>query len=275
MPEWRGEDLAGKTLLLSAEQGLGDTIQFSRFASVLSGNGARIVLQTQPALALLLARLEGAPVVVPHGAPLPAHDVRCALLSVPSVLGLRQDTIPAPVPYLSADPARIATWRETLASHATGFRIGIAWRGRPSAVVDQGRSIALREMLALARIPGVRLISLQKDVEAEERSDLNGAGALVLPGLDDGADAFLDTAAVMASLDLVVTSDTAIAHLAGALGRPVWVALKAVPEWRWLREREDSPWYPTMRLYRQSKAGDWSSVFERIARDAEAASTRA
>ncbi len=265
-PEWRGEDLAGMTLLLTAEQGLGDTIQFSRLVPLLAAKGARIVLQVQPVLRALLCSLEGAATIVAVGDSIPAHDFQCALMSVPFVLGTRLSSIPANVPYLSAEAQRVSKWRERLRSVPPGRRIGIAWRGRPTAVVDSGRSIALEEFNPLAALRDIRLVSLQKDADVSEFASLPAGMTIeTLDGLDAGEDAFLDTAAVMANLDLVVTSDTAVAHLAGALGRPAWLALKSVPEWRWLLEREDSPWYPSLRLFRQRRAGDWRDVFNRMA----------
>jgi hypothetical protein len=191
---------------------------------------------------------------------LPPFDLWCPLLSLPRLFG----TPPAP-PYVRADTARVAFWRERIGAH--GRRIGIAWQGNPAAPAERGRSIPLREFLPLAKLPNVRLISLQKHHGLDQLATLPQGMSVETLGedFDAGPDAFADAAAVMQSLDLVVTSDTSIAHLAGALGRPVWVALQHVPDWRWLLRGEDCAWYPTMRLFRQTRRGDWGGVFERMA----------
>ena len=254
-PRWHGEKLEGRTLLIHAEQGLGDTIQFCRYPFPSDGP---VVFEVQPRIARLLGGLTGTPRILRVGDALPPFDLECPLMSLPAIRGTTEATIPANVPYLSAERDAVARWRARLGDH--GLRVGIAWQGNPSRREDNGRSIRLEHYLPLAAVPGVRLISLQKDVGAEQ----------LVPGMtvetlgqdfDSGPDGFIDTAAVMMSLDLVISSDTAIAHLAGALGRPVWVALRAVPDWRWLLERTDSPWYPTMRLFRQTERDEWGPVF--------------
>ena len=188
-------------------------------------------------------------------------------MSLPHRLGTDLMSIPNSVPYLRAEDALIARWRERIGEH--GFKIGIAWQGNPQGTIDQGRSIPLAEYFALARFPGVRLISLQKHHGLDQLAALPEDVTIETLGedFDNGPDAFIDTAAVMRSLDLVITSDTSIAHLAGALGRPMWVALKYVPHWVWLLDREDSPWYPTMRLFRQSERDNWKPVFSNIERE--------
>jgi hypothetical protein len=251
---------------LYAEQGLGDTLQFVRYARLLKEQGAAVVVECQKALLPLLARCPGIDRLAALGGPQPAHDVCAPLMSLPYHLGTRLGTIPADVPYLMADPALIESWRCALAVRP-GFKIGIAWQGNPQYTGDKERSISLTEFAPLAAIPGVQLVSLQKGAGSEQ---LRAAAALCSvidlgSRLDEEAGAFMDTAAVMKNLDLVVTADTVISHLAGALGVPVWVALPKVPDWRWLLEREDSPWYPSTRLFRQDRAGDWKSVFARIA----------
>ena len=264
-PQWQGEDLAGKTLLLYAEQGLGDTLQFVRFIPALAARGGRVVLET-PGKLLPLLRMAGvAETMVAAGAGLPEFDFHLPLLTLPSVIALTEETIPAEVPYLAADPARVAQWHERLPKG--GFRIGIVWQGFPNAEIDKGRSIPLRCFAPLAAIPGVRLISLQKNYGLDQLDALPESMRVETlgPDFDAGPGAFLDTAAVMAELDLVITSDTSIAHVAGALGRPVWIVLKSNPDWRWLTGREDSPWYPTARLFRQRTRGDWDEVMERVA----------
>jgi len=171
------------------------------------------------------------------------------------------DNIPARIPYLCSEPERVRHWKARIGSE--GFRIGICWQGAKGGEVDIGRSFPVRHFEGIARLPGVRLFSLQKNAGAEQLHDLPGGFNVQSFGddLDSGPDAFVDTAAIMENLDLVIASDTAVAHLAGALGRPVWVALNFVPDWRWLLERTDSPWYPTMKLFRQTERGNWQGVF--------------
>jgi len=258
---WRGqEDVAGKTVLLHAEQGLGDTIQFSRYAHCLQAQGADVVLSVPPRLLPLLRRLDPAVRCIAQTDRPPGFDLHCPLLSVPLALKTTAETIPATVPYLSAEPQRVALWRQRLGSE--GLRIGINWQGRPTKM-DLGRSFPLACLEPIANIAGVRLISLQKDAGTEQINALPANMRIEVPAapFDEGSDAFLDTAAIMDCLDLVITSDTSIAHLAGALGIPTWIALQQVPDWRWLLHRADSPWYPQARLFRQSRRGDWNGVF--------------
>jgi hypothetical protein len=207
--------------------------------------------------------------VIARGTPPPSYDFHMPLMSLPAALRMSEAAIPADVPYLRAEPERAAAWRERLGQN--GFKIGVAWQGRPGVAIDRGRSIPLRCFRPLARLPGLRLISLQKNHGVDQIENLPEGFAVETLGadFDAGSDAFLDTAAVMEDLDLVITSDTAIAHLAGALGRPVWLVLRHMPDWRWQLMREDSPWYPTARLFRQRRAGEWDEVFERVARELE------
>ena len=197
-------------------------------------------------------------------------DFQVALMSLPHQFNTELSSIPNKVPYLKAEPKLEARWRARIGT--CGFRIGIAWQGNPSTKIDEGRSVPLEEFIPLAGIPGIRLISLQKHVGLDQLACLPSDVKIETFGddLDNGPDAFVDTAAVMNSLDLIITSDTSIAHLAGGLGRPTWVALKYVPDWRWLLDREDSPWYPTLRLFRQSERDDWRSVFSKIERELHA-----
>jgi tetratricopeptide (TPR) repeat protein len=264
-PEWTGESVAGKRVFLFCEQGFGDAIQFARFAGSVTRLGGTAVLGARPGLERMLERLQGGPVVVRDGAKPPVFDLRLPLMSAPHVLGFAPDQVPAAVPYLSADPDLVERWSRRLP--AGGFKIGIAWQGKFGVPVDRGRSIPLRAFAPLGRIPDVRLISLQKYEGVEQLADLPAGMTVETLGgdFDAGPDAFLDTAAVMMHLDLVVTSDSAVAHLAGALARPVWIVLRQVADWRWLLDREDSPWYPTARLFRQRRAGDWDEVFTRVA----------
>ena len=264
-PLWKGEPLDGGTLLLHAEQGLGDAIQFSRFVTVLAQSGTRTSLEVHPQLVALMRTLRGAADVIPLEGAAPPFDVHLPLMSVPFVTGLTADAIPAPIPYLSADPARAAGWRERLGPE--GFKVGIVWRGYGASPSQQARSAPLAAFAALGNIEGVRLISLQKSDPGEPvdpHIDMLKVETLG-SDFDAGPDAFLDTAAVMENLDLVVTIDTSSAHLAGALGRPVWIALKHSPDWRWRDNGDATAWYPTARLFRQPAAGDWDSVFSRMA----------
>ena len=200
------------------------------------------------------------------GSVLPEFDVHAPLLSLPGILGTSLATIPANVPYIHADEELIAHWRRELGP-SRAFKVGIAWQGNPKFPTDRWRSFRLAQFEPLARLDGVRLFSLQKGPGAEQVGEVADRFAIMDLGrtLDEATGAFMDTAAIMKNLDLVVTSDTSIAHLAGALGVPVWVALPSTPDWRWLLQREDSPWYPTMRLFRQTARGDWDGVFARMA----------
>ncbi|HWY85370.1 MAG TPA: tetratricopeptide repeat-containing glycosyltransferase family protein [Gemmataceae bacterium] len=278
-PRWDGAPLCGRSVLLYAEQGYGDTIQFIRYASLVKERGGRVIFECQPPLVPLLREVPGVEHLVPAGYPLPDFVVQAPLLSVPGIIGTTLENIPAKVPYLRADASLTDYWRRELAP-LDGLKIGIAWQGYPRFWADRERSIPLYFFETLARVPGVRLVSLQKGPGSEQLTSC--ASALAAPGrfpvLDfgdrlDASGAFLDTAAIMMSLDLIITSDTAIPHLAGALGVPVWTIVPFVPDWRWLLARTDSPWYPTMRLFRQCRAGDWAEVFERVA--AELACLRA
>lgn len=266
-PPWDGGDLTGRTILLHAEQGLGDTLQFIRYAPLVKARGAAaVIVESPPALTALLRGVDGVDRLVPTGAALPAFDRHAPLPSLPHLFGVGEDSIPAGVPYLRPEPDRVAWWRERLAAGPPGLRVGVAWQGNPHGRVDRGRSPPLAALAPLAAVPGVRLISLQQRDGVEQLAALPEGMAIETlgPGVDaDGA--FVDTAAIMMSLDLVVSSDTAIPHLAGALGRPVWLAVKRVPDWRWLLGRADSPWYPTLRLFRQRRDGDWDGVFRAIA----------
>jgi tetratricopeptide (TPR) repeat protein len=264
-PRWDGSSLEGKTILVYAEQGLGDTIQFLRYLPWLEQCGGRVVFECQPQLELLLTGTLGAALVVPAGAPLPSFDVQIPLLSLPGLFQTTLATIPTPLSCLNPEPALVQRWRQELEPLA-GFKVGIAWQGNPKHPADRFRSASLANFEALANVPGVQLVSLQKGQGVDQLRSL----AAQFPVLDlserfDVTGAFMDTAAMMKCLDLVVTVDSALAHLAGTLGVPVWVALHIAPDWRWLMERFDSPWYPTMRLFRQSRPGDWREVFERMA----------
>ncbi len=262
---WDGQPLEGRTILLHAEQGFGDTIQFIRYASLVKQAGASVLVECQKPLVRLLAGCRGVDALIGRGDDLPPFDVQAPLLSLPGIFHTSLETIPADVPYLFADPVLIEQWRGELGPIADS-KIGIAWRGNPTHKNDRARSIPLSCFEPLASLPAIHLVSLQKGAGAEELQEARDHFPVIDLGsrLDETSGAFLDTAAVMMNLDLVITCDTAVAHLAGALGVLVWVALPFVPDWRWLLDRSDSPWYPTMRLFRQDKRGDWQGVFQRI-----------
>jgi tetratricopeptide (TPR) repeat protein len=270
-PRWDGTPLAGRTILLHSEQGLGDTIQFLRYAPLVKQHGGTVIVVCQPQLLPLAATCPGIDYLVTDGAPLPAFDVHAPLLSLPAILGTTLATIPAAVPYLRAQPELIDQWRTKLRAHDT-YKIGIAWQGNPTFGQDRQRSIPLAAFAPLAQLPGVKLISLQKGHGREQLRNLKGAFPVLDLGdqVDEAVGPFMDTAAIMRNLDLVIAPNTVLAHLAGALAIPVWVALPAVPEWRWLLDRSDSPWYPSARLFRQQQAGDWHRVFQQLALEVHA-----
>ncbi len=263
-PRWYGEEsLTGKTILLCSEQGLGDTIQFCRYVTLLEARGAHVILSVQDRLCALLKTLSLTARVIAESEEPPAFEVHCPLLSLPLAFGTTTATIPATTPYLTADPDRVQRWRQRVGD--VGFRIGICWQGS-TLPIDIGRSFPLKLFDPISRLTGVRLISLQMGPGSEQLRSAPAGMTIETLGddFDAGPDGFLDSAAVMGTLDLVITSDTSIAHLAGALGCPTWLVLRHVPEWRWLLDREDSPWYPHHRLFRQQSRGDWQSVFDRM-----------
>lgn len=259
-PLWDGSQLHGRRILLLAEQGLGDTIQFARFTAQVQQRGGQVIVQCQPRLIELLRHMPSIGEIYSDAESIPPVDVQARLLSLPLLLALDVTDVRA-APYIVADSSRVCYWQHRL-GQLKGLKVGIAWQGNPRNAVDRERSIPLEHFAPLAAIPGVQLVSLQK---ADGVGQLVSCGfpVVTIDGLD-AAGAFLDTAAIMAELDLIVTSDTSIAHLAGALGRPCWVALTLVPDWRWMLNRNDSPWYPTLKLFRQRSLGDWSSVFQEM-----------
>jgi tetratricopeptide (TPR) repeat protein len=260
-PLWTGgQPISGKTLLVHAEQGLGDTIHFCRYVRAACDAGARVMFAPQERLQTLMQTLGGCFEIAATDDQTLEFDFHCPLLSLPLVFGTRLETIPGETPYLSAQPERVARWAERLGGH--GFKIGVCWQGS-AGKIDQGRSFPLTQFLEIARLPQVRLISLQKGEGLSQIKELPADVRLETLGdaFDPENEGFLDTAAVMKTCDLVITCDTAVAHLAGALAAPTWVALKRAPDWRWMLERADSPWYPTVRLFRQSVRGNWGGVF--------------
>ena len=276
-PRWDGSALAGRTLLVLAEQGLGDTILFVRYVLLLRERGHRVIFQCQPPLMPLMTSCLGSEDLFAQGAAIPAFDVYTPLLSLPGTLGTTPTNVPCGVPYLHAKPELVEQWKQELRcqqnlAEGTRIRIGIAWQGTPTFRGDRQRSIPLTQFGRLAQIPGVLLISLQKGPGVDQLARLNRQFPVLDLGsrLDTTSGAFMDTAAIIRNLDLVIASDTAVPHLAGALGLPVWLALALVPDWRWLLDRQDSPWYPTMRLFRQKFYGDWDHVFDRMAEEIQA-----
>jgi FkbM family methyltransferase len=256
-PEWKGEALEGKTILLWSEQGFGDTLQFIRYAPMVKARGAaKVILLAQPALARLLKSAKGVDAVVTEGMPHPAYDCHAPLLSLPPLFGTTLDTIPADCPYLKAPAGSGPTLRRP---DRVKLQVGICWAGKPTHKNDHNRSAGIEPFLTLLEDPEIAFYSLQKGPRAADL--LTSGAAALIEDLSAKLDDFADTARLMKQLDLVITVDTAVAHLAGALGVPVWVALPVTIDWRWMRGRADSPWYPSMRLFRQPRAGDWSSVF--------------
>ena len=268
---WQGEDLTGRRIVVYSEQGLGDIIHFARYLPLLVRRGAKVTFGAPENLIRLLGSLPAEIRIISSIDEREPFDFQCALMSLPLWFGTELHSIPNEVPYLKADDDLAARWKKKLGGQ--GFKVGIAWQGAPGRAIDQGRSIPLAEFFPLARIRGVRLFSLQKTHGLDQLEDLPEDVKIKTFGddFDGGPDAFVDTAAVMAGLDLIVTSDTSVAHLAGALGRPTWVALKHVPDWRWQVDRDDNPWYPTLRLFRQETAGDWRHVFSSIERELRSA----
>jgi tetratricopeptide (TPR) repeat protein len=260
-PEWTGEDLAGKTLLLHPEQGLGDVVQFARFVPRLIAQGAHVIIETPPALVTLLGSLEGNPTIIRSGDAPPPFNVHAPLMSLAHKLGTTLNTIPAEIPYLRASETKRAAWRERLAP-LPGKRVGICWSGHRIHRNDHARSIPFATFVEGLDAPDVSFVSLQRELRDTDEAQLR-ARPNIADWMNEVAD-FADTAALIAELDLVVTVDTSVAHVAGALGKPVWILIASAPDWRWLRNRADSPWYPTARLFRQPTLGDWRSVVDNV-----------
>lgn len=261
VPQWRGEEVGGKTILLHAEQGFGDTIQLVRYAPMLAARGAKIVLEVPDSLMPLLGGIDGAVAMISRGEPHPTIDLHCPLMSLPLAFGTTLATIPAMVPYLRAPAARLATWRARLPASGK-LRVGLVWSGKPTHRNDHNRSLALARLAPLLAQPGIEFVSLQREVREADTAALEKS-ALLRPDLDR-AD-FADTAAIIETLDLVIAVDTAVAHLAGAMAKPTWLLLPFCPDWRWMLERNDSPWYPGVRLFRQPRIGDWDSAIGGVA----------
>lgn len=259
-PLWDGSVAAGQRILLHAEQGLGDTIQFIRYAPLVKGAGATVLVECQPRLAPLLETMPEIDQVIPAGAPLPYFDAHLPLLSLPRVFRTALDNVPRIVPYLRVPEEMAEKWRYRLPGDGRK-KVGLVWAGNPEYRNDRNRSVPLSEFAPLARVPGVRFFGLQHPGTDQS---LPPAG-LEIEDLETEAGQITDTAAALLNLDLVISVDATVAHLAGALGVPVWTLLPFQADWRWMLNREDSPWYPTMRLFRQAAPGDWQDVMERVA----------
>ncbi len=266
-PVWNGENLSGKSILLTAEQGLGDTLHFVRLAKELREQGAQTTIYCQPPLMALLQNSPEVGRIYPNSLALDrTFDFQCSLLDVADQLQLNTDTLPHQVPYIHPSPHLIQYWEQRLPKQPGSIRVGIAWQGNPDHQADAFRSIPLAEFEQLADLPQVELVSLQSGFGAEQLHDWKGRQPIrtLDESIDQSSGAFMDTAAIMQSLDLVISSDTSLAHLAAAMALPTWIALGYIPDWRWLLGRDDSPWYPTVRLFRQPTIGDWRSVFAKI-----------
>lgn len=270
-PLWLGrEALAGKTILLYAEQGLGDTLQFLRYVPMVAGRAANVILELQPTLVPVANALRSAARVVPRGTPLPEVDLVCPLMSLPRAFGTTLETVPANIPYLSVAEDRVAHWRLKLALGGSRL-VGIAWRGNPAHDHAATRDIELQQLEAVLRTPNVRFVSLQKELTRTEKQWLGQFSNVVHIGDD-----FERTAEIVAAVDLVISVDSAWVHWAGAIGKAVWVLLASEmqSDWRWLTGRNDSPWYPTARLFRQSSFGDWASAIALAAQALAGLATR-
>ena len=263
-PLWLGDaSIAGKRILLHAEQGLGDTIQFCRYAKRVAELGARVILEVPTPLATLLESVEGVSTMVGQGCALPPFDFQCPLLSLPLAFATTLESVPASVSYLSADPARVAHWRRAL-GESSGVRVGLAWSGSTLHKNDHNRSIPLAEIVKHLP-PGFQYVSLQKDLRDIDRRVFESNPTIV--NFADALNDFSDTAALCACMDVVISVDTSVAHLGGALGKRTWILLPYHADWRWLTDRDDSPWYPSVKLYRQADIGDWSGVLKRVHTD--------
>ncbi|MFO0942707.1 MAG: tetratricopeptide repeat-containing glycosyltransferase family protein [Pirellulales bacterium] len=270
LPIWDGSDLKGKSIVLTAEQGLGDTLHFVRFAQLLRERGAQTLVYGQAALMALLQNCQNLGPFYPNNLGLNQNfHYQCSLLDVADFLNVDLSSIPSMPGYIQPATHLVDYWRGQI-RRDDSFKIGIAWQGNRDHQADMFRSIPLAFFEPLSQVPRVQLLSLQQGFGTDQLGNWKGRPITLLPeGVDKSSGAFMDTAAIMKSLDLVITSDTSIAHLAGAIGVPTWIGLNFVPDWRWLLERDDSPWYPSVRLFRQRFTGDWQGVFEQMLRELE------
>jgi hypothetical protein len=251
-PRWDGGNLNGRTILLHAEAGLGDSLQFVRYATLVAARGGKVIVGCQAELASLIRGVRGVQGVATPEAALPEFDVHCPLMSLPLAFSTTVETIPWDGPYFRPDANKVQHWSEKAGE---GFKVGLAWKGDPRNRLDRWRSFEWKQFSRILSVPGVRYFSLQKETSA----DVSDKG--LIDWTKELLD-FADTAALVANLDLVITVDTAVAHLAGAMGKPVWLLISAAPDFRWMLDRQDTPWYPSMRLFRQIKLGNWTSIVE-------------
>lgn len=269
-PMWKGDPLAGRTILLHMEQGFGDAIQFARYVRHVAAMGGRVIVECYAPLVRLFADLAGVHQVVERGKTLPPFDIHTPLFSLPHLFGTTLTTVPAQVPYLRVDPALLERWRHLTATPSPTRKIGLVWAGNRDHRNDPNRSMALSQLAPLAEVPGVRWFSLQT---GSNMTDAPPHG-LELTNLTSHIADFADSAAFLSNLDLLISVDTAPVHIAGALGLPAWLLLPFAPDWRWLTDREDTVWYPTLRLFRQKRAGDWQGVVQRVVAELQAGSRR-
>jgi hypothetical protein len=266
MPRWNGSPFRGKRLCVHCEQGLGDTLQFIRYLPQVKARGGTVILETSGVLRALFQDLNGVDELQVQGSTDAAdgdYDMCVHLLSLAGLFETNLETIPDSAPYIRADSIKAGYWREKLTGQ--GFKVGLVWAGNPCHKRDRQRSVALSRFGALAEIHGIRLYGLQKGKAARQAG--KPAAAFRIHNFGDELHDFADTAALIDNLDLVIAVDTAVAHLAGSMGKPVWVMLPYVPDWRWMLDRDDSPWYPTMRLFRQPQPGDWDAVIGKMAKE--------
>ena len=269
-PVWSGDSsIDGKTILIHAEQGFGDTLMACRYVPLVAALDARVVLEVRPELVRLMEALDCVSTLIARGETVPQFDVHCPIMSLPLAFKTRLETIPTRIPYLGVPKENVGHWRSKLGEG--GFKVGFAWAGNPSFKNDRARSITLRNLLPVCSVPGATFFSIQKDLRDGDAEILSANPHIRHLGseLND----FLDAAAAIMAMDLIISSDTSIVHLAGALGKPVWILLSFNPDWRWLLDRTESPWYPTARLFRQAKSGDWASVVERVGAELQRAAT--
>lgn len=261
-PVWDGGNIQGKRILLYAEQGFGDVIQFVRYVPLVKERGAEVIVGCQRELKSLLKSAEGVSSVVAFGEAIQQFDVQCPLPSLPRLFNTTRDSIPCRVPYLNVDLGTVGKWRDRLSLDNSKLNVGLVWSGSPGHLNDRNRSCPLHLFEPLAGLESIRIFSLQKEIQ-NKWTDCSLSGLGIIDYTEDIED-FSDTAGIIMNLDLVITVDTAVAHLAGALGKTVWTLLPFAPDWRWMLHRDDSPWYPTMRLFRQPSPGDWESVISSV-----------
>jgi hypothetical protein len=263
VPLWDGSDPRGRRILVHSEQGFGDVFQFIRYASLLADRGADVIVECHVAVRELVESVRGVNRAIPMGMILPEFDLHCPLLTLPRAFDTTLECVPSDVPYLHPNATKVQKWRARLSrDHEGATKVGLVWAGAKGHINDKNRSMRLEQLAPLAEVRGVKFVSLQVGGDGKQVDAI--AHTLVVQDLSKELKDFSETAALIANLDLVLTVDTSVAHLAGALGKPVWVMLPFAPDWRWLLGREDSPWYPTMRLFRQQARKDWAGVVERV-----------